>query len=283
MSRGNQFPDPLSGSHSASSPPTKRAAAPDFPLSQPRMANLNLILLHNLNPTPFNSRPLASRPPLQVDSLHLHQSFTLSPQSARHTHHNGFRHPQRKTVRLFSSPPLPPLPFQSLDSNQITNLTHTPRIRRADLYSRPSSSPSPSPAPEESTLLHSRLAELYGPIPIPTSNPLSSPSPQNPTQEPTQKQEQEQEQDGEGEGFEFRLFSTPHSSLKTQKILLQQPEDLEVGGGFVRRERDKSFYIAPPLTGEARARIEAMCVSGEEVLKWARGGIGGWRFLGGFL
>ncbi|PMD42940.1 hypothetical protein L207DRAFT_579810 [Hyaloscypha variabilis F] len=149
------------------------------------------------------------------------------------------------------------------------DLPNAKRIRRADLYSRPSSSPSPSPAPEESTLLHSRLAELYGPIPIPTSNPLSSPSPQNPTQEPTQKQEQEQ--DGEGEGFEFRLFSTPHSSLKTQKILLQQPEDLEVGGGFVRRERDKSFYIAPPLIGEARAQIEEICVSGEEVLSGARG------------
>jgi hypothetical protein len=51
----------------------------------------------------------------------------------------------------------------------------------------------------------------------------------------------------------------------------------------VRRERDKSFYIAPPLTGEARAQIEAMCVSGEEVLSGLGDGIGGWRFLGGFL
>ena len=39
----------------------------------------------------------------------------------------------------------------------------------------------------------------------------------------------------------------------------------------MRRERDKSFYIAPPLTGEARAQIEEICVSGEEVLSGARG------------
>ncbi|KAE9374101.1 hypothetical protein N431DRAFT_481407 [Stipitochalara longipes BDJ] len=135
------------------------------------------------------------------------------------------------------------------------DLPDAKRIRRADLYTSRTPSPSPSPEAETTTLLHSRLASLYGPL------PTLEPSTQAHTSPPPNPQE---------EGFEFRLFSAPSTSARTQKIVLQNEQE-ESASGFIKRERDKAFYIAAPATGEALSAIQFAALSGEEVLKLAQG------------
>jgi hypothetical protein len=82
-----------------------------------------------------------------------------------------------------------------------------------------------------------------------------------PAQEDADKGEEEH-------AFEFRLFSGPSASApRTQKIVLDD-EASELGEcGFIRRERDRAFYIAAKAEGEARARFQFAALSGEDVLQ----------------
>jgi len=85
-------------------------------------------------------------------------------------------------------------------------------------------------------------------------------------------QEDDRESNNEGEeeqGFEFRLFSSAPNK-PAGKIVLKPEEDEDGDGNFVRRERDKSYYFAPPASGERKAGIESMAISGETVLLWRK-------------
>ncbi|PMD28682.1 hypothetical protein NA56DRAFT_675740 [Hyaloscypha hepaticicola] len=162
------------------------------------------------------------------------------------------------------------------------DLPDAKRVRRSDLYTSrsPSSSPGPAADPTLESALHSRLAALYGPIPIPSTDP----APSNPTRTPKAsasadadvqpEQENPQESQEEPHEFEFRLFSAPKYSndndIQAQKIILASPSSEHGDGGFVTRERDRRFYIAEPATGERKQRFVFAAVSGEEVLNLAR-------------
>lgn len=71
--------------------------------------------------------------------------------------------------------------------------------------------------------------------------------------------------------FEFRLFSGPSASAPALHRIILHDEDAEPGaGGFVRRERDRGFYIAARAQGEAKERYAFAARSGEEVVRGSR-------------
>ncbi|KAH8771557.1 hypothetical protein F5882DRAFT_300882 [Hyaloscypha sp. PMI_1271] len=151
------------------------------------------------------------------------------------------------------------------------DLPNAKRVRRSELFSHSqSSAPEPEAAdPTSTTLLQARLAALYGPLdilpaPLAPSNPVN-PAPKHKATASTHARNGDEEE----HAFEFRLFSGPSASgPRTQKIVLVDDEASGLGeGGFIRRERDRAFYIAEKAEGEARTRFQFAALSGDDVLQ----------------
>jgi len=81
--------------------------------------------------------------------------------------------------------------------------------------------------------------------------------------------QEDADKDEEEHAFEFRLFSGPSASgPRTQRIVLVDDEVSGLGeGGFIRRERDRAFYIAAKAEGKAWARFQFAALSGDDVLQ----------------
>lgn len=148
------------------------------------------------------------------------------------------------------------------------------RIRRSDLYKR-SQSASPTPSeldPELEAQLRARLASIYGPLSV-----LTSQATPNEYKESAEINGEDGASEGQAEQeFEFRLFSTaPGTSGNegggaAQTILLVN-EDQDVGdGAFVVRERNRGYYFAEKAHGEKQLGFNIMALSGEEVLSRAK-------------
>ncbi|KAK0752389.1 hypothetical protein B0T18DRAFT_426868 [Schizothecium vesticola] len=138
------------------------------------------------------------------------------------------------------------------------DLPDAKRVRREDLFSSPSSSRASSPTPgsdtaktETEAALSARLARLISLALPPLPNDDNVPMP-------------DAQEDKEEEEFEFRLFST---SAPTQHVNLAE----EVHQGPAISQRPVEFYVRGALTEEEKARFRAAAVSGEEVVRGARG------------
>ncbi|OBT52828.1 hypothetical protein VE04_08046 [Pseudogymnoascus sp. 24MN13] len=148
------------------------------------------------------------------------------------------------------------------------------RVRRDDLYNSDDGGNEDAASPIDDSrarLLQDQLAQLYGPITIPSQDPAApggtEPSPDAPPVE------------AEDEEFEFRLFapsttavaSNDNQSSKpdettTQRIILSNSDDEDLGdGAFTVPQRRLSWYIAPPATGTKKAEFEEAAVSAEMV------------------
>ncbi|KFZ00620.1 hypothetical protein V501_10604 [Pseudogymnoascus sp. VKM F-4519 (FW-2642)] len=147
------------------------------------------------------------------------------------------------------------------------------RVRRDDLYNSDDGNEDAASPIDDSRarLLQDQLAQLYGPITIPSQDPVApggtEPSPDAPPAE------------AEDEEFEFRLFapsttavaSNDNQSSKpdettTQRIILSNSDDEDLGdGAFTVPQRRLSWYIAAPATGTKKAEFEEAAVSAEMV------------------
>ncbi|RFU26694.1 hypothetical protein B7463_g9644, partial [Scytalidium lignicola] len=154
-------------------------------------------------------------------------------------------------------------------------------VRRSELFN---TSRSVSPAgsnsssnehrgidPEIELQLQRRLASIYGDIEV-DNGPISDATENNLNEEGVEEEDV----------FEFRLFGTSkgETSLKNepkpvQKIVLNDKEELG-DGGFVG-QRDIGFYIQEKATGYRRREIEAIAVSGEDVLQVKKKRYFGWE------
>jgi len=145
------------------------------------------------------------------------------------------------------------------------------RIRRADLRDRSrspaslQSSTRSSPDIELQRQAQARFEALYGDCGVPiasTNSDRKYDSVSNQEGDDGAKDEEDQQ------SFDFRLFSTRTGEERSQKIVLEAEEEDNGDGGFLRRERDKSYYFTTIATGERKAGIESMAVSGEKILQW---------------
>lgn len=123
-----------------------------------------------------------------------------------------------------------------------------------------------SPDPELENQAHARFAALYGDFSLLETTSEPNGKLEAGTGQPAHSLENEFENDGEQEqGFEFRLFS--NVTTKSPQIVVLKHEDDEDGDGtFVRKERDRSYYFSTPASGDRKAEIESMAVSGETIL-----------------
>ncbi|OBT43029.1 hypothetical protein VE00_07341 [Pseudogymnoascus sp. WSF 3629] len=153
------------------------------------------------------------------------------------------------------------------------DLPDAKRVRRDDLYNSDDGNEDAASPIDDSRAkdLQDQLAQLYGPITIPSQDPVApagaEPSPDAPPAE------------AEDEEFEFRLFapsitaaaSNDNQSSKpdettTQRIILSNSDDEDLGdGAFTVPHRRLSWYIAAPATGTKKAEFEEAAVSAEMV------------------
>ncbi|KAH8821430.1 hypothetical protein F5884DRAFT_86700 [Xylogone sp. PMI_703] len=159
------------------------------------------------------------------------------------------------------------------------------RVRRSELFSASrSASPTGSANSSEDIdpaielQLQQRLASIYGAIEVDNG---SSDVPKKQLGVETAKESADDVKEEGEEAFEFRLFSTVKREVgegkftPIQKIVLKDEEVLG-DGGFVRT-RDASFYIQEKATGDRKRQIDAMAVSGEDILRGTEKRYFGWE------
>ncbi|OBT63295.1 hypothetical protein VE03_07939 [Pseudogymnoascus sp. 23342-1-I1] len=153
------------------------------------------------------------------------------------------------------------------------DLPDAKRVRRDDLYNSDDGNEDAASPIDDSRArdLQDQLAQLYGPITIPSQDPVALESTEPSTDAPPAV--------AEDEAFEFRLFaptttavtsntdpsSTPEVA-PTQRIILSNSDDEDQGdGAFTKPHRRLSWYIAAPATGARKAEFEEAAVSADTV------------------
>ncbi|KFY86779.1 hypothetical protein V500_07410 [Pseudogymnoascus sp. VKM F-4518 (FW-2643)] len=153
------------------------------------------------------------------------------------------------------------------------DLPDAKRVRRDDLYNSDDGNEGTASPIDDTRARHlqDQLAQLYGPITVPSQDPVA-PSETEPSIDAPPGE-------AEDEAFEFRLFAptttavasdiNPSSATDvapTQRIILSNSDDEDLGdGAFTIPHRRLSWYIAAPATGRRKAEFEEAAVSTETV------------------
>ncbi|KFY62419.1 hypothetical protein V496_04616 [Pseudogymnoascus sp. VKM F-4515 (FW-2607)] len=153
------------------------------------------------------------------------------------------------------------------------DLPNAKRVRRDDLYNSDDGNEDAASPIDDSRARHlqDQLAQLYGPITIPSPDAVAPGATEASVDAPPAE--------AEDEAFEFRLFAPttieatsitdPSSTTKvapTQRIILSNSDDEDQGdGAFTIPHRRLSWYIAAPATGTRKAEFEEAAVSSDTV------------------
>src|SRR6266516_4384175 len=149
----------------------------------------------------------------------------------------------------------------------ISNLSS---VRRADLYTPPSSPQSQETDTEAEALIELKFREQFGYDRYTREDSLSV------THQPVVVK---QDDDNNNDALEFRLFlGTPNISgiageittkKSIHKITLRSPSPVGAEGGFVVPHRPLEYYFATNTAAEAKERFLNAAISGEDILKSA--------------